>query len=225
MNGKLTESSIAREMSNEECEANLSALIDGELELNQILPTLDHLVENPQCRKFYREARELQSRLGAGAFIDEDTELETSTWNKIENRIEPSKSARIYNFVSRNSPIWAAAAAIILVVGLWSGGFLKLVGLQPKSDGVTIQLEENQGAMDEERFVELTSELLRADRRYHRKMLDVMEAVNGRGFIQEGSMENNSFRSSAEQTETQPAGNANRSTGSNVSDLIDIRLW
>ncbi len=43
--------------------------------------------------------------------------------------------------------------------------------------------------MDENRFVELTAELLKADRRYHRKMLDVMETVNQNAFIPEGSGE------------------------------------
>ncbi len=53
-----------KKMTNEECEINISALLDGELEPEELLPTLDHLSVNKECREFYIEARELQQRFG-----------------------------------------------------------------------------------------------------------------------------------------------------------------
>ena len=43
--------------------------------------------------------------------------------------------------------------------------------------------------MTDERFIELTTEVLRADRRYHQKMQEIMAAVNYRGHVLEGGAE------------------------------------
>lgn len=186
MSGTRTDIRPFSSLTDEECEANLSALVDGQLEETLLLPTIDHLLRSKRCQRFFRDARSLQEFLSEKRDGHLLQEKPAKTWERIEHAsgLRKSRTTRLF---SRNSPLWAAAAAFILVIGLWTGGYKKLV--QPLAPGstITIRLAEDQGSMDEKRFVELTAELLRADRRYQRKMLEIMETVNSGDFIREGS--------------------------------------
>jgi hypothetical protein len=77
---------------------------------------------------------------------------------------------------------WAMrlAAAVLLVAGLW-GGLAAVSALRPAGEPIEITLGEDSGRMSEERFVDLTVELLRADSRYHQEMLQVLTAVERGG--------------------------------------------
>lgn len=59
---------------------------------------------------------------------------------------------------------------------------------QAAAGEVDVVLEEDKGSMTDERFVELATEILRADRDYHRKMLEVMAVVTAVGRT-EGSVD------------------------------------
>lgn len=150
----------------ETCEMSISALTDGELPAEDLLPTLDHLAECPSCRAFYRDLRAL-----AAALPPEEV------WRRIEVAAAPGLSR-----TGRARP-WAMrlAAALLLVAGL--GGALAFVrfGLHPAGEPIEVTLGEDRGRMTEQRFVDLTVELLRADSRYHQEMLQVLTAVERGG--------------------------------------------
>ena len=58
---------------------------------------------------------------------------------------------------------------------------------------VDVVLEEDRGLMTDDRFIELTTEILKADRSYHRKMFEVMSVVTAMGEEPEGSSDGGDF--------------------------------
>jgi hypothetical protein len=93
----------------------------------------------------------------------------------------------------RRAPRWAAQLAAALIVGLALGWLLPRLPApalpeQAAAGEVDVVLEEDKGSMTDERFVELATEILRADRDYHRKMLEVMAVVTAVGRT-EGSVD------------------------------------
>ena len=108
-------------LTDEECEANLSALIDGELDGTLLLPTIDHLVRSERCRRFYRDARLLRELLSGERAKRLVQEKPADTWKKIEWRSGLHRP-QVFRLFSKRSPFWAAAAAVLLVLGLWTGG-------------------------------------------------------------------------------------------------------
>lgn len=162
-------------------EISISSLADGELPLEDLLPTLDHLAECPSCQAFYRDVRALAAALPAGsAPAPPPTEAPEEVWRRIEaaapalSRTGPSRS-------------WAMrlAAAVLLVAGLWGALATVRSVMGPPGAPIEVTLEEDRGRMTEQRFVDLTVELLRADSRYHQEMLQVLTAVVERGGRQE----------------------------------------
>jgi predicted anti-sigma-YlaC factor YlaD len=165
----------------ETCEISISALADGELPAEDLLPTLDHLMECPSCQAFYRDVRALSAatgdpRLPASASGEAPEEI----WRRIEAAAAPALSQR-----GHVRP-WAMrlAAAILLVASLW-GALAALRSLRPAGQPIEVTLGEDRGRMTEQRFVDLTVELLRADSRYHQEMFQVLTAVIDRGGRQE----------------------------------------
>ncbi len=162
----------------ETCEMSISALADGELPTEDLLPTIDHLAECPGCQAFYRDVRSLAAalpdpgRLPASAPGEAPEEI----WRRIEVAAAPA-----FSQTGRMRP-WAMrlAAAVLLVAGLW-GGLATVSALRPAGEPIEITLGEDRGRMSEERFVDLTVELLRADSRYHQEMLQVLTAVERGG--------------------------------------------
>jgi len=76
-------------------------------------------------------------------------------------------------------PAWAWSLAAVLIVALGLVAFTPGGGvrraLEPGGEyPVTIRLEEEKGQMNDLRFLDLTTELLRADRRYHQEMFQVL---------------------------------------------------
>lgn len=169
-------------------EMSISALADGELPAEDLLPILDHLVECSSCQAFYRDVRALAAALpsdpAAGSAPGEAPE---EIWRRIEREAVP--------VLSRTATVrpWAMpmriAAAVLLVAGLW-GAFVAVSStLQPAGEPIEITLGEDGGRMTEQRFVDLTVELLRADSRYHQEMLQVLTAVTERGGRQEAPVD------------------------------------
>lgn len=171
-------------------EMDISALIDGELESHRLLPLLDALVRDEQLRRFYLDARALQTTLDGDVkddFVSEEViPVTDDIWDGIEQRRQ-QKQTKFFSLNSLPVKMFSAAAVILLLVGMWAGGVFPWQTPEWKSDVLQVELEANAGNMDEQRFMELTAELLRADRRYHRRMLEMMEAVNSRAFVREGT--------------------------------------
>lgn len=161
-------------------EMSISALADGELPGEDLLPTLDHLMECPGCQAFYRDVRALAASLPAPTAASGPGEAPEEVWQRIEVAAAPELAPAGWG-----RP-WALrlAAAILLVASLW-GGFATVTALRPSDEPIEITLGEDGGRMTEKRFVDLTVELLRADSRYHQEMFQVLAAVVERGGQQE----------------------------------------
>jgi predicted anti-sigma-YlaC factor YlaD len=156
----------------EHFETQLSTWVDDRLERREQIECLDHVVRCDSCREFYLDARALdglvaQVRTPVGA---EDPSPEV--WQRIQwvTRKQRQRSAR------SRIPLWAlqAAAVVVVAVGLsvvvWNGGSA------PAPDQAEIMLSSNPD-MTETRFIELTKEVMQADRRYHSAMYRIMEQV------------------------------------------------
>lgn len=179
-------------------ETSLSALIDGELEVEEQLPVIDHLLECPSCREFYHRARGLDDMVVTSQSQDADPVPE-EVWHRIAAE----------SGLGRPLPVlrgpWSVrafglAAALILGLGLWwilpsapEGSVPETAEEELAGGDVDVVLEEDRGSMSEDRFRQLTMEILKADRRYHRKMLDVMSVVTAMTTEPEGSPDEPSF--------------------------------
>lgn len=172
----------------EQHEQNLSAILDGEMATVDLPGTLDHVVDCASCADFYRRSRDLDAAVTAAETPDDgEEEAPEQTWERISDKVAWSRGARPSRWLE-----WAPrlAAVVLLAFGLW---LLQAVGggrLLTPSDGAAgpetvegassearIEVQVGELDMTESRFVEITAEVLRADQRYHRKMLEVMETV------------------------------------------------
>lgn len=170
-------------------EMSISALADGELPAEDLLPTLDHLAECDSCRAFYRDVRALAAALPAEAEPASSVPLAApeEIWHRIEAATAPASFQRGR---PRRAPSWALrlAAAVVLVAGLW-GALATVSTLNPADEPIEVTLGDDGGRMTEQRFVDLTVELLRADSRYHQEMLQVLNTVVERGGLQEAPVD------------------------------------
>lgn len=183
-------------------EVSLSAMIDGELETPEQLPTIDHLLQCASCREFYGQARALDGMVAASAAPSTEP-APPAVWARIAGeagltkhnptqsaggvrRVAPSRLKRRYV-----PHVLQLAAALIVAMGLWFLWPVVFDSPEARSvDGVgvvDVVLEEDQGSMSDERFLELAMEVLRADRDYHRKMLEIMRVVDTMAARPEGS--------------------------------------
>lgn len=151
------------------CEIEISALLDGESPQEALLPLVDHLAECARCRDFYQRARRLDEAVAswreplAGAPPPE-------LWPAIERSSGLAARRALPRWSTRISQI---AAAVLLAFGLWAA-----IDRQPATnDDFEVVLGQDAGRMSDERFARMVVDLLSADRRYHRKMLEVITAV------------------------------------------------
>jgi hypothetical protein len=163
----------------ETCEINIS---------EELLPTLDHLAACPSCQAFYRDVRALAAatgdpRLSASA----PGEAPEEVWRRIEEAEAPALSR-----TGRARP-WAMrlAAAVLLVAGLAGALASARSVLRPAGAPIEVTLGEDRGRMTEQRFVDLTVELLRADSRYRQEMFQVLTAILERDGGQESPVDQN----------------------------------
>lgn len=165
-------------------EMSISALADGELPAEDLLPTLDHLADCASCRAFYRDVRALAAALPAEAASSPSDEAPEEIWHRIEAATVPALSH------PGPAPSWRLrlAAAILLVAGLW-GALATVSAFRPADQPIEVTLGGDGGRMTEQRFVDLTVELLRADSRYRQEMLQVLTAVGERGSGQEAPVD------------------------------------
>lgn len=164
----------------EACETTLSALHDGEtgeMEAEEIRTALDHLLDCPSCQGFYREARALNTALQGTRQDARQTAADEQTlaraWDSIESESFGETAVR------RRWRTWAPrlAAAVILALGTsWAALSVGERELRRPGEPIQVVLGEDS-SMTEERFIQLTTEILRSDRRYQQEMLRVMSAV------------------------------------------------
>ena len=152
---------------------SLSALLDSELEMAEVVPTFDHLLGCGECRSFYLQARALEEKITSEPAVkgaSQSAHLE-ELWVRIRN-----ESLRRERWRRARARLPQAAAILFVMVGSL---FVYDRWPAPTPDGgdSEIVVGENRGQMTPNRFLEITSELLRADRRFHREMLQVMAVV------------------------------------------------
>lgn len=172
-------------------ETSLSTFIDGELDQAELAPTIDHLMECADCRAFYRDARALDAMVLDATVDGSIASPSDEIWSRIAGR-----SALGTTSPRRRGASWTAwgalAAGLLLVaVGLWAtprfmGGRVTPL---PATAAPIVVVGTGEGRMSDERFVELTTELLRSAPRYHERMLQVMELVTTPMIEPEGSNE------------------------------------
>lgn len=161
-----------------ECERQemaLSSWLDGETagDAAPAVEVLDHLVRCPSCRAFYREARALDGVLaGVRPAAPAAEPPPERLWEGIRDAasLEGSRWSRL--------PAWSLRAAALLLVGLGLLFALAAPAPEGSENGADVMVElAADDDMTEARFVELTTEVMRADRRFHFAMLDVMQQV------------------------------------------------
>lgn len=156
----------------EHYETLVSTWLDGQLDRSEQVDCLDHVVRCESCRGFYVDTRALDGLVASIRTPTEAAEPSREIWKRIERATarEREKPSR------RGFPLWAlqAAAVLVLAVGLsaivWNGGIARA----PEQAEVLLGSRTD---MTEARFVELTKEVLGADRRYRSAMYEIMEQV------------------------------------------------
>lgn len=170
----------------------LSTWIDGPLERDEQLECLDHLARCEDCRRFYRESRALDGCLAQLRTPADAAAPSSELWRRIEweSRRDLKRPWR--------TPSWIMQAAAVVVVSLglsvlvWNNG-----GSAVKPDLAEVRLGADS-RMSEERFVELTREVLGADTRYHSAMYRIMgQVVSDTNPAKEASFESEVDRSEA----------------------------
>lgn len=162
---------------NESCETYewaISELVDGELGASEQLAAVDHLAACASCRAFYRRARRLGEMVARAEAAE--TPPPDEVWRRIAEETgavrRRSPSVRVPRFALRLAAMIVLALGLVLVPRLWR------TRPTPSEDGrIVVELGSDRGAMTEERFVEITTEILRSDARFHREMLAVMALV------------------------------------------------
>ena len=169
-----------------EFELALSELLDGELPPPLAAEAVEHAFACAACRDFFRAARRLgQSARGEVAPAPGVTELAPeraeTLWRDV--RAASGLDRRDQDVSARAGSRWLRVAALVaLGVG---AGWLARESTRPVAPfagapapaGETVVVSTAPSAMDERRFVALADELLDADTKYQRAMLQVLRLV------------------------------------------------
>ena len=188
--------------------------VDGHLDRESLLQTIDFLVRSEEGRAFYRESRELDGLLEAGGqrSATPHQRLDARVWSGIKERVESQSSNQTARVValedrkgrqreddseSKSHPVWILAAAIFAAVlglasyELWqdrSSGTPD-AGVQVASLDQEVEVGSSPDSMNDERFFDLATELLEADRKYRKEMLALMTAVEDEPLVEKSTEE------------------------------------
>jgi predicted anti-sigma-YlaC factor YlaD len=168
-------------------ELELSALLDGEVDRQTLTSTLDHLASCPACRGFYRRARALDGTLALVREGESGEPPPPELWESIRRRAQQPRRRRAGGIA-----LWRIAAALAVGVGaLWlalDAPSFPAPGPRPGKT-LEVRVEEKGDEMTDQRFLDITSELLRADRSYQQALGQLLTEVNRINFGDEGSIE------------------------------------
>ena len=158
----------------ERYQINMSALMDGELSSEELADTIRHLAACDACMKEFDSFQVLQKR------VNHEVKAPTvpaRLWKAIwrEGDAKTEAISRRYNPAVMRA--LRLAAVIILCFGLGYTLSKPVFHLQPHDPGTPIVLASSPGSMSEDRFLEITRELLSADPAYHRKMYLILTAL------------------------------------------------
>lgn len=157
-------------------ERNLSTWLDEGLGKEQQIDALDHVVRCELCRRFYADARTLDGLIATVRTPRHASTPPPEMWKRIEQSARHADPVKVA-IASAWFPGWRAAAAVVLAVGLGVVFMSKSEVVTPTSQSTEIQLSENAGQMSEARFMELATEVLRAEPRFHWAMYDALDQV------------------------------------------------
>ena len=169
----------------ERYEIFVSSWLDGELDRGGQIEMVDHLTRCGACREFYLAARGLGGLVAMIRTPSDAPEPSAELWRRVQRdstREQAGRAAGTMGVRRRGGrwlPAWAGTAAAALVLTVWLGSLLSKDGSVPATRPVDaeIRLGEDRGRMNDARFVELTREVLRADRRYVVAFYEVMGQV------------------------------------------------
>jgi hypothetical protein len=152
-------------------EIELSAMLDGESDPATAVALMDHVSRCDSCRGFYQELRSFQS------LVDDMPQAAE------ESGPAPEPARRRWSWTVR-VPRWAwgAAAALVIAIGSYAAGSRQI--LDVAGGGSNIESFAGEGGVDDEQFVELASDVLRADRRHQQqlyRLLEKIETIEGSG--------------------------------------------
>jgi anti-sigma factor RsiW len=164
----------------EEYEIELSSLLDGEAAPEAAAAAIEHALTCASCGAFFLAARRLAEPARALAATENGLSRERAEtlWLEIRRLSAPAG-------VRSAGGAWARGlrAAALVAVGLGGGYLWSTLGAagslaaEGAVGGFVTAAVRSGASMDERRFVELADELMRADPRYQRAMLEILRLV------------------------------------------------
>jgi len=181
----------------EEYQIDISAMLDGELTPAEIAATVQHLAKCSECERVFEEFQLLQEK------VDKEYSrpaVPQELWKNIQSKtIHEQQSTdltgRVIEFRKWAFRIISVAAgiAITFTAGYFLGKPSAPLLIDPSTP---IILASQKGSMSDERFQQLTRELLIADQKYQQKMYFILHALNSEymeGDLDPPSIDNNDY--------------------------------
>ena len=158
----------------EQYQINLSAMLDGELKGVELADTVGHVAECGDCRRQLNVFRRMQELIDSEYSVQQ---APANLWRRIERTVKPARfRPKIVPFKRIVWRIAAAAAVIAIVFG--AGYFIGSPGRILQQDGEPlIKLTGFEQQMDEDRFLDMTRELLNSEPKYQLKMYMVLHTI------------------------------------------------
>ena len=154
---------------------NISAMLDGELSGDELAETVEHLSQCESCRKEMEMFRKMQEMVDT-EYAEEA--VSKNVWKNIERITKAEKPPLVIPFKENIYKIIAAAAVLIIIFG--AGYIFGRPGTVLMQDGdslITLTSQQEQTKMTDDRFFDITKELLNADPRYQVKMYMVLHTL------------------------------------------------
>lgn len=164
----------------EEYELELSAMLDGESDPATAVVLMDHLCGCSSCREFYGKLRSFQALVDDISPAIDDQPVAHAAAPAADTGQRRGWFDRL-----GHTPRWAmgAAAVVVVAIGIWAASGAGIFDRSGDGENmfeggtVTIELEGDALSVDDEKFIELASAILGADRRYQHQMYVILDEV------------------------------------------------